>query len=80
MWPYALQRIDERQRGLFAGLDQLVVDAFFDIPAGLFARDDRLAAHARCWRTRSRRRSKYSLSADDVAADATPPSNKPRRR
>lgn len=55
-----------------------MVDAFFYIPADLFARDDRLAAHAPCRRTRSRRPSKYSLSADDVVADAAPPSNRPR--
>ena len=77
----AIRREPERHlRERLAGLAQVVVDAFFDVPVDLFARDDRFGAHARCRWTRSRRLSKYALSAGDVAADAAPPSNKPRRR
>ena len=75
-----LQRFDEPQRDFLAGLAQVVVDGFFDIPVGLFPRDDTLATHSRCRCTRSRKRSKYARSAGDSAVDAAPPSNKPRRR
>ena len=38
------------------------------IPTSLFARDDRLAAHARCRRTRSRRRSNVGKASRDRAS------------